>query len=179
MAQLVGEALHVIRLQTIGIIHNVVVCWCNASIPNRLAHYIEVVPTEIFFFFGNFPTTKWMSHINKYNLPLWAGDLCVNDSAWRRVSHLATNLGEKAAADSLLYHHYTQLGPSINKQKESLSKHVYFNSCNSSCSRLMQALHLPSTEEARTQTIQLIGLPYYNSSSSYNSKVKGRGDNVK
>lgn len=46
MAQLVGEALHVIRLQSTGIIHNIVVCWCDASKPDRLTHNVEVIPKK-------------------------------------------------------------------------------------------------------------------------------------
>lgn len=44
VAQLVGEPLHVIRLQPTGVVHNIVVGWRDASRADSLAHYVEVIP---------------------------------------------------------------------------------------------------------------------------------------
>lgn len=44
-------------------------------------------------------------------VPLGAGDLRVHDGARRRVGHPAVDVGKKPAADALLHHHHTQLGP--------------------------------------------------------------------
>lgn len=44
VAQLVGKPLHVIRLQSTGVVHNIVVGWGDASIANSLAHNVEVIP---------------------------------------------------------------------------------------------------------------------------------------
>lgn len=44
-------------------------------------------------------------------VPLWTGDLRVNDGSWGRVGHLAIDVGEEPAADALLHHHHTQLRP--------------------------------------------------------------------
>lgn len=44
VAQLVGEPLHVIRLQSTGVVHNIVVGWGDASSADSLAHNIEVIP---------------------------------------------------------------------------------------------------------------------------------------
>ena len=44
VAQLVGEPLHVIRLQSTGVVHNIVVGRGDASTADSLAHNVEVVP---------------------------------------------------------------------------------------------------------------------------------------
>lgn len=47
VAQLVGEPLHVIRLQSAGVVHHIVVGWSDTSTADRLAHYVEVIPDKI------------------------------------------------------------------------------------------------------------------------------------
>ena len=44
VAELVGESLHVIRLQSAGVVDNVVVGWGDASKADSLAHNVEVIP---------------------------------------------------------------------------------------------------------------------------------------
>lgn len=46
----------------------------------------------------------------KPNVPLWTGDLRVDDSARWRVGKLVADHGEKPAVDALLDHHHAQLG---------------------------------------------------------------------
>lgn len=45
------------------------------------------------------------------NAPLWTGDLGVDDGSRRGVGHLALDVGEEPAADTLLHHHHAQLRP--------------------------------------------------------------------
>ena len=51
------------------------------------------------------------------NIPLRTGDLCVDDGAGGRVVYFAIKVGEEPAADALLHHHHTQLGPVGNRWK--------------------------------------------------------------
>lgn len=44
VTQLVGKPLHMIRLQSTGVVHDVVVGWGDASTADSLAHYVEVIP---------------------------------------------------------------------------------------------------------------------------------------
>lgn len=44
MAQLVGEPLHVVGLQSAGVVHHVVVCRRDAPVVDGLADDVEVVP---------------------------------------------------------------------------------------------------------------------------------------
>ena len=46
VAQLVGKPLHMIRLQSAGVVHDIVVGWGDAPRANRLAHDEEVVPDQ-------------------------------------------------------------------------------------------------------------------------------------
>lgn len=46
VAQLVGQPLHVIRLQSARVVHNVVVGRGDAAEADGLAHDVEVVPVE-------------------------------------------------------------------------------------------------------------------------------------
>lgn len=44
VAQFVGKPLHVIRLQSAGVVHYVVVGWGDTSSGNSLANDVEVIP---------------------------------------------------------------------------------------------------------------------------------------
>lgn len=44
VAQLVGEPLHVVGLQSAGVVHHVVVCRRDTSVVDGLADDVEVVP---------------------------------------------------------------------------------------------------------------------------------------
>lgn len=46
VAQLVGEPLHVVGLQSAGVKHHVVVGWGDASHADGLANDVEVVPSN-------------------------------------------------------------------------------------------------------------------------------------
>ncbi len=49
VAQLVGKSLHMIRLQSTGVIHHIVVGWGDASTADSLAHNVEVIPGKLRF----------------------------------------------------------------------------------------------------------------------------------
>lgn len=115
VAQLVGEPLHMIRLQSAGVVHNIVVGWGDTSWADRLAHNVEVIPgkqrlQQLMTKYINGKIQERLRHV-----PLWTSDLWVNDGAWGRVGHLAIDVGKEPAADALLYHHHTQLGPMMSK----------------------------------------------------------------
>ncbi len=57
---------------------------------------------------------------NNNNVPLRTGDLRVNNGAWGRVGHFATDVGKEPAADPLLHHHHTQLGPMTSRWRGSV-----------------------------------------------------------
>lgn len=44
VAQFVGKPLHVIRLQSAGVVHYVVVGWGNTSSGDSLAYNVEIIP---------------------------------------------------------------------------------------------------------------------------------------
>ena len=46
MAQLVGQSLHVIRLQSGGVMNHVVVGRCNSTLADRLRDQEEVIPSK-------------------------------------------------------------------------------------------------------------------------------------
>lgn len=59
------------------------------------------------------------------NIPLWTGDLWVNDGAWGRVGHFAMDVGEEPAGDPLLHHHHTQLGPMTSRWRGSVKNRQF------------------------------------------------------
>lgn len=46
VAQFVGKPLHVIRLQSAGVVHYVVVGWGDTSIGNSLTYDVEIIPSR-------------------------------------------------------------------------------------------------------------------------------------
>lgn len=46
VAQLVGKTLHMIRFQSTGVVHNIVVGWRDTSSADSLAHNVEVIPDK-------------------------------------------------------------------------------------------------------------------------------------
>lgn len=112
VAQLVGEPLHVVGLQSSGVVHDVVVRRRDTAGVDGLAHNVEVVPggrggsRQAQLAPRRPARTRTQTHS-----PLWSSDLGVDDGAGRRVGHLPAEEGEEPAADPLLHHHHAQFGP--------------------------------------------------------------------
>ncbi len=81
------QTVHWAIRMSAGVVDNVVVGWGDAALADRLAHNVEVIPGKQLQELNttkqlNKKTQRAKKKEKKRNIPLWAGDFCVDDGAW-------------------------------------------------------------------------------------------------